>query len=47
MDTFCGQAGIDTVNTGGVSYDHILIPGGQCDSPAANIVFATNVLNDR
>ena len=31
----------------GGSYDHILIPGGQCDSPAANAVLAANFLFDR
>ena len=35
-----------TTLAGGGAYDHIVIPGGQCDSPVANAVVVT-VLNDR
>ena len=31
----------------GGGYDHIVIPGGQCNSPVSNAVTAINVLNDR
>jgi len=40
LDTNCGAPGLLAYANGG-AYDHILIPGGQCDSPAANAVAAT------
>jgi len=46
LDTNCGVPGLATLANGG-AYDHILIPGGQCDSPAANAVLAANFLFDR
>jgi len=46
LDTHCGVPGVGTLANGG-AYDHILIPGGQCDSPAANAVLAANFLFDR
>ena len=42
----CYILGVNIGAAGG-GYDHILIPGGQCDSPTANAVRAINVLNDR
>jgi len=43
VDTNCGNAGLATYANGG-AFDHIVIPGGQCNTPAAA---AINVLNDR
>ena len=43
MDTNCGAAGNTLIAKGG-SFDHIVIPGGQCNTPAAA---AITVLNDR
>jgi len=40
LDTNCGNPGLLAFANGG-SYDHILIPGGQCDSPLANAITAT------
>jgi len=47
LDTNCGVPGLLGTYVNGGSYDHILIPGGQCDSPAANAVLAANFLFDR
>jgi len=43
VDTNCGAAG-NTLITNGGAFDHIVIPGGQCNTPAIN---AIAVLNDR
>jgi len=42
VDTNCGVGGVLIANGG--AFDHIVIPGGQCNTPAAA---AINVLNDR
>jgi hypothetical protein len=47
LDTNCGNPGLSGTFTSGGGYDHVLIPGGQCDSPAANIVVAANFLYDK
>ena len=41
MDTNCGAAGNTLIGNGG-AFDHIVIPGGQCNTPGA-----INVMNDR
>jgi len=46
VDTNCGSPGLSAFTSGG-GYDHVLIPGGQCDSPVGGIVVAANFLNDR
>jgi len=43
VDTNCGSEGL-THHANGGAFDHIVIPGGQCNTPAIN---AINVLNDR
>jgi hypothetical protein len=45
-DTNCGSPGVSAPLTAGGAYDHIVIPGGQCDSPVANAVVAT-IITDR
>jgi len=47
VDTNCGNPGLSGTFTSGGGYDHVLIPGGQCDSPAGGIVVVANFLNDR
>jgi len=46
VDTNCGSPGITNYANGG-AYDHIVIPGGQCNSPLSAAIPAINVLNDR
>ena len=45
VDTYCG-VGAYTDNNGG-AFDHIIIPDGQCNSPAGGIVVADNFEVDR
>lgn len=48
MDTNCGAAGNVLIANGG-SFDHIVIPGGQCNTPPAlpAAIALLNILNDR
>jgi len=47
VDTNCGVPGlIGPAFANGGAFDHIVIPDGQCDSPLANAVVATEP-NDR
>lgn len=46
VDTNCGAAGNVLIGNGG-AFDHIVIPGGQCNTPPAATPAAINVLNDR
>lgn len=46
VDTNCGAEGSTLIANGG-AFDHIVIPGGQCNSPVAGAIVANNVLNDR
>jgi len=46
VDTNCGAPGLAQFAKGG-AFDYIDIPGGQCDSPAANAVVANILINDR
>jgi len=45
VDTNCGYEGTQALANGG-AFDHITIPGGQCNSPVVNAVVAL-ALNDR
>jgi len=40
LDTKCGSPGVSGYANGG-AYDHVVIPGGQCNSPLTNAVVAT------
>ena len=48
MDTNCGAAGNTLIGNGG-AFDHIVIPGGQCNTPPAlpAAIALLNVVSDR
>ena len=46
VDTNCGAEGSTLIANGG-AFDHIVIPGGQCNTPAPAALAPLNVLNDR
>jgi len=46
LDTNCGAPGVTAYANGG-AYDHIVIPGGQCNSPVNGAVVANTFTFDR